>query len=281
VPVNPIDPDAPVPAPLALVPVPPEYRDAFNPFGRRTPVPPSPETFRVGELSRRSGVAVGTIKFYLREGLLPSGEATAKTQALYSGEHLRRLRVIRVLSEVGGLSIAKIRQVVETLEDDATAPGDVAQAVSYALTATGPSASARRGQPTGDDESESLAAARQATDEYLAAIGLVVDPQSPARQQLAEATAALNALGLAAHPVVFTEHARLAYELAQFEIGALKLRLNPDEPESEGQAVDEMVVGTVVFGAAFMALRAMAHEHEVRRLLAHADGPSPPSAPAP
>jgi DNA-binding transcriptional MerR regulator len=280
VPVNPLDPDAPPPAPLSLVPVPAEYRDAFNPFGRLKSEDVT-ETFRVGELSRRSGVAVGTIKFYLREGLLPSGEATAKTQALYTVEHLRRLRVIRVLSEVGGLSIAKIRQVVEILEDDGTEPGDVSQAVSYALAATGLATSARRGKPENEEPDEAMAAARAATDEYLDAIGLVVDPESPARTQLAEAAAALGALGLEAHPVVFTEHARLAYELAQFEIGALKLRLDPDDPASEGQAIDEMVVGTVVFGAAFMALRAMAHEHEVRRLLLTADDQPPPTPSAP
>lgn len=275
-PVNPQDPGAPPPAPLSLVPVLPEYRDAFNPFGR-VPAEDATETFRVGELSRRSGVAVGTIKFYLREGLLPPGEATAKTQALYTVEHLRRLRVIRVLSDVGGLSIAKIRQVVEILEDDTTEPGDVSQAVSYALAATGLATSARRGKPADEEPGDGLSAARALTDEYLDAIGLVVDPDSPARTQLAEALVALGSLGLEAHPIVFTEHARLAYELAQFEIGALKLRLSPDDPAAEGQAIDEMVVGTVVFGAAFMALRAMAHEHEVRRLLLSGGDPPPPT----
>jgi DNA-binding transcriptional MerR regulator len=276
-----MDPEQPELAPLELVPVPDEYRDAFNPFGRRAQLEDPTDTFRVGELSRRSGVAVGTIKFYLREGLLPPGEATAKTQALYSVEHLRRLRVIRVLSEVGGLSIAKIRQVVEILEDDGSEPGDVSQAVSYALAASGPGTSARRGKAQDEGAADTLADARAATDEYLAAIGLVVDPESPARDQLAEAAAALGALGLEAHPIVFTEHARLAYELAQFEIGALKLRLDPDDPSTEGQAIDEMVVGTVVFGAAFMALRTMAHEHEVRRLLAIAADPPPPTTPEP
>ena len=42
----------------------------------------------MGELSRRSGVPIPTIKFYLREGLLPPGVATAANQADYDEEHL-------------------------------------------------------------------------------------------------------------------------------------------------------------------------------------------------
>lgn len=280
VPVKSPDPDERPPQPLPLVPVPPELRDTVNPFAHRKEEE-STERFRVGELSRRSGVAVGTIKFYLREGLLQPGEATAKTQALYSGEHLRRLRIIRVLSEVGGLSIAQIRSVIEVIEDDHTEPGGVSQAVSYALAATSVAASPRRGKPAEAEQSEALAAARVATDEFLDAIGMVVEAHSPAREQFAEAYAALQALGLDTHPVVFTEHARLAYELAQFEIAASGVRFETGDAASERRAVDELAVGTVVFGAAFMALRAMAHEHEVRRLLCSAEPPPAPTTPEP
>ncbi len=38
---------------------------------------------RVAELSRRSGVSVASIKYYLREGLLPPGELTSPNQAHY------------------------------------------------------------------------------------------------------------------------------------------------------------------------------------------------------
>ncbi|MBO9533712.1 MAG: MerR family transcriptional regulator [Solirubrobacteraceae bacterium] len=266
--------DLPVPQPLPLVPVPDEYRDALNPF-QSGPEGNAGEVFRVGELSRRSGVAVGTIKFYLREGLLQPGEATAKTQALYNAEHLRRLRIIRVLSEVGTLSIAQIRSVVEVLEDEGTGVGEVSRAVSYALAATSFAAGPKRMRPVDDEPDDELAQARKLTDEFLDAIGLVADAESPARAQFAEAYAALQALGMNAHPIVFTEHARLAYELARFETGALKPRFTEHDRAAERRTIDEVVVGTVVFGAAFMALRAMAHEHEARRLLSAADQPQP------
>src|SRR3954466_10059870 len=61
---------------------------------------------RISELSRRSGVPVPTIKFYLREHLLPPGLATAATQAQYGEEHVARLRLVRALVDVGRLPLA-------------------------------------------------------------------------------------------------------------------------------------------------------------------------------
>ncbi|KUP95458.1 MerR family transcriptional regulator, partial [Thermobifida cellulosilytica] len=67
---------------------------------------------RIGELSRRSGVSVPTIKYYLREGMLPEGERTAANQVRYSESHLRRLRLIRGLIDVGGLPVPTVREVL-------------------------------------------------------------------------------------------------------------------------------------------------------------------------
>ena len=63
---------------------------------------------RISELSRRSGVPVATIKYYVREGLLPAGEPTAINQALYDERHLARIELIRALREGADLSIATI-----------------------------------------------------------------------------------------------------------------------------------------------------------------------------
>ncbi|WP_112272301.1 MerR family transcriptional regulator [Lentzea terrae] len=71
---------------------------------------------RVGELSKRSGVPVPTIKYYLREGLLPAGVLTSPNQAHYDDEHLRRLRLVRALVDVGGLSIAAVRDVLAAVD---------------------------------------------------------------------------------------------------------------------------------------------------------------------
>lgn len=57
-----------------------------------------------------------TIKYYLREGLLPAGVLTSPNQAHYDDEHLRRLRLVRALVDVGGLSIASVREVLGAID---------------------------------------------------------------------------------------------------------------------------------------------------------------------
>ncbi|MFI8354714.1 MerR family transcriptional regulator [Streptomyces cyaneofuscatus] len=61
---------------------------------------------RLAELSERSGVPTATVKYYLREGLLPAGRRVSATQAEYDEGHLRRLRLVRaqvatLLTELG------------------------------------------------------------------------------------------------------------------------------------------------------------------------------------
>lgn len=58
---------------------------------------------KVSELSTRSGVPISSIKYYLREGLLQSGVRTATNQADYGEPHVRRLRLIRSMTEIGEL----------------------------------------------------------------------------------------------------------------------------------------------------------------------------------
>ena len=72
---------------------------------------------RISELSRHSGVPVTTIKFYIREGLLPAGERSHRNQASYSEVHLRKLDLIRALREVAGLSLDVVRGVIEQIEN--------------------------------------------------------------------------------------------------------------------------------------------------------------------
>lgn len=74
---------------------------------------------RISELSRVSGVPVATIKFYLREGLLAEGVRTSPNQAHYDDTHLQRLRLIRALVGVGGLSLAATRSVLQQIDHPA------------------------------------------------------------------------------------------------------------------------------------------------------------------
>ena len=60
---------------------------------------------------------VATIKFYLREGLLPDGVLTSATQAQYDETHVARLRLVRALIGPGGLSHRRGTVVIEAIDD--------------------------------------------------------------------------------------------------------------------------------------------------------------------
>ena len=69
------------------------------------------------ELSERTGVSPASIKFYLREGLLPAGRSIHATRAEYSEQHVSRLELIQALRNVVGLPIAKISSLVRMADD--------------------------------------------------------------------------------------------------------------------------------------------------------------------
>lgn len=69
------------------------------------------------ELSRRSGISAASIKYYLREDLLPAGESRHPTLAEYSDVHLVRLELITALRKIVGLSIGQIKTLVSAIDD--------------------------------------------------------------------------------------------------------------------------------------------------------------------
>lgn len=72
---------------------------------------------RISELSRSSGVPVATIKFYLRDGVLHEGRRTSATQASYDQSHVDRLKMVRALVGVGGMSLARVKAIIAVIED--------------------------------------------------------------------------------------------------------------------------------------------------------------------
>ncbi len=67
--------------------------------------------WRIDDLARETGIPVDTIRYYQREGLLPSGERSGRTRR-YGPEHLERLERIRALQE-RRFSLAAIRALLE------------------------------------------------------------------------------------------------------------------------------------------------------------------------
>lgn len=70
----------------------------------------------MAELSQTTGVPVPTIKFYIREGLVPAGTPTGRNQADYVQEHVRRLRLVRALTQYG-MAVSVVRELVAALDD--------------------------------------------------------------------------------------------------------------------------------------------------------------------
>ena len=71
---------------------------------------------RISELVERTGVPLATVKFYLREGMLPGGTAVTATRSEYGEEHVRRIRLIRALSDVAGLPLQRVKDVLALID---------------------------------------------------------------------------------------------------------------------------------------------------------------------
>jgi DNA-binding transcriptional MerR regulator len=201
---------------------------------------------RISELSRAAGVSIPTLKYYLREGLLPPGRrTTAPNQAEYTEEHLRRLYLIRTLAEIGGLRLRDIRAVLDAIDDDRLPIHDLLGVAHHAL-----------GPPESEEDQSPVAAqSRAEVDRFLAERGWRVSAEAPARRALARALATLRLMGRDGDSKVLEPYARAADRLASREVATV------GQEQTRAEAVEQVVVGTVVFEAALVALRRLAQEH--------------------
>jgi DNA-binding transcriptional MerR regulator len=71
---------------------------------------------RMGELAERSGVSAGTIRYYLREGLLGGGQEivrTSRNMAYYPPEYVQRIELIKRLQEERFMPLRVIKGALE------------------------------------------------------------------------------------------------------------------------------------------------------------------------
>jgi DNA-binding transcriptional MerR regulator len=68
---------------------------------------------RMRDLEKASGVGRETIRYYIREGLLPEPDKASRNSARYSDEHVARLKAIKRLQEERFLPLAVIRELLE------------------------------------------------------------------------------------------------------------------------------------------------------------------------
>ncbi|MEQ9518022.1 MAG: MerR family transcriptional regulator [Parvibaculum sp.] len=80
------------------------------------------ETLKMRDLERVSGVGRETIRFYIREGLLPEPDRPKRNVARYTQAHVDRLRAIRKLQQERFLPLSVIKTIVRA-EGDAVGAG--------------------------------------------------------------------------------------------------------------------------------------------------------------
>jgi DNA-binding transcriptional MerR regulator len=68
---------------------------------------------KMKELAEASGVSSGTIKHYLREGLLPEPVKTSRNMAYYPHEFVERIRLIKQLQEERFMPLKAIKRVLD------------------------------------------------------------------------------------------------------------------------------------------------------------------------
>jgi DNA-binding transcriptional MerR regulator len=202
----------------------------------------------MSELSRVSGVSIPSVKYYLREGLLPAGRRSAANQADYGDEHVARLRLIRALLDVGGLSVASAREVLAAVDDRelplaavfGTAQRAVSRADLYTVPSPGP--------------------AEERIDALVAERNWHVSSDNPGR---IGATGVVNAFLRINRPELvdlLDRYAEAAEIVARADLAAVA-----GQDDVAGMA-ETVVAGTVLGDAMFGALRRMAQEHVTSEL---------------
>lgn len=201
----------------------------------------------MSQLSERSGVPVATIKYYLREGLLPAGEAAGATRAVYDESHVRRLRLIRALVGIAGLGLDRVREVLATVDDEGT---ELMAAIGSAHMQLSPPPVQ---PPTAESRARVAALLRRRrwhTDpdgSHAVALAAALDTAAAAGQPMSDAT--------------LEAYANAAADVARRDLANMPRR------DAEG-ATAYAVIGTVVNEPILVQLRRMAHENLARRRLA-------------
>jgi len=207
-----------------------------------------PVALTISELADRSRTPVSSIKFYLREALLPVGDLEAEHRAFYGHRHLRRLQLIQVLRDVGKLPIPVIRDVCKLLDGDGGR--DRATVIARVIDALGR-------KPRGSAPSREVTAARREVIRMLGAKRMRVRSDARSVRDLADALVALR-------QVIGPEVSASAFEPYLDAMCALATRdfeLNKHLVVDSASAAVGATYATVLWEPVLLLLRRIAHEH--------------------
>jgi DNA-binding transcriptional MerR regulator len=197
---------------------------------------------RISELARQSGLPVATIKFYLREGLLPPGAPISRTQAEYSDAHLERLRLIRALRDIADLPVATVGTVLAAVDDEEVPLLDLLGITQTAVAGS-----------KGSDAPASEAGLELAA-QLLAELGWTLTEDSPLVGSLARVLDVLRGEGEPVDAESLRPWAQAARAVAEVEMDHIPV----EAPRAE--AAHTVAVGTVIYGELLAQLRLAAQE---------------------
>ncbi|MER3390613.1 MAG: MerR family transcriptional regulator [Microcella sp.] len=219
---------------------------------------------RMSELSSRTGVSIPTLKYYMREGLLPAGERTSPNQSRYNDTHVERVRLVRALLDVGGLDVARARTVVAAVDDESIPLGwvfGVAQrAVTIPASLVSDSADSDGSDDAGMTEGERL------IGELCARRAWHVELRNPGLALAARVLDTYSSLGQDRLHAALDQYAEAADLVAAADLAAVASA--PDEAEM----TNVVVIGTVLGDALFAGLRRIAQEAESARRFPSPEG---------
>ncbi len=204
---------------------------------------------QVSELVSITGIPLATVKYYLREGLLPAGRRVTARSREYGEAHVRRLTLLRVLRDVGAVPVQRLRELVEAVE----APGLTVHQM-FAGASDAIASGARRDQERSVEPTTEAAAMVEEVVRRMGWDG--VRPDAVDLENLRRVVTQLIGTGL--FPVDeegLSSYARVADEVARAEVASL-----PDDGDRAAH-LERMVVGTVAFGEILAILRRLAQEH--------------------
>lgn len=210
-------------------------------------------------------MAIATIKYYLREGLLPPGRRVSATTADYDEGHLRRLRLVRAMIQVGQVPVARVREVLAYVDDESLGRTMRLGAALWALP-HGPEqgdGGAGEGGDGGDGEDAATTAARAEVDRLLRMLGWSTARElgelSPVHRSLVTAVATLTRLGYPWDAALMAPYARLMHQVAVRDLDFVETF------PSEAEKAETAVAATILFQPVLKALHRLAQEEESAR----------------
>lgn len=210
---------------------------------------------RISGLAERTGVPVATLKFYLREGLLHAGTATARTQAVYDATHVERVRLVRALTESAGLTLGAVREVLAMLEDPPTSRHDLLGAAQHVMLAGEERRELdrpERGVTSADTTAEPAADPWASRAAELVAARAWCAEDDPLVARLADQLRAADAAGVDLTDAHLAALAEAADTVAAADVASV--------PAERAGAVRQVVVGTLLTDPVLLTLRRMAQQ---------------------